>query len=140
MKDLCMEQLPKDGKKMQAVLSEGKLLVLRTKDEFIYFLDTGDEYRMFNHTAGQQRAGRRVQPKTNKDDEMFEGAAKAVDLAFAVEFDPAMDIPTVLYSAEEAILQAYPMVGEEEKIDFSNAPSMQYNANDFAEKEDPSAQ
>ena len=136
MKDLCMEQLPKDGKKMQEVLSEGKLLVLRTKDEFIYFLDAGDQYRMFNHTAGQYQAGRRVQPKTSKDDEMFAGAAKAVDMAFAVEFDPAMDIPTVLYSAEEAILQAYPMVGEEEKIDFSAVPSMEYNNNDFQEKEE----
>lgn len=140
MKDICMEQLPKDGKKMQEVLSEGKLLVLRTKDEFIYFLDAGDQYRMFNHTAGQYQAGRRVQMKGSKDDEMFAAAAKAVDSAFSVEFDPAMDIPSVLYSAEEAILQAYPMVGEEEKVDFSAVPTMQYNANDFEEKEEPSAE
>jgi hypothetical protein len=120
MDDICMEQLPKDGNRMQQVLSEGKLLVLRTRDEFLYFLDGGDEYLMFNHTAGQVQAGRRKQPKTDKDGEMFAGAAKAVDTAFSVEFDPQVDIPTLLYSAEEAILQAYPMVGEEEKIDFSS--------------------
>lgn len=116
---IALEQLPRDGGKMQQALGEGKLLVLRTRDEFIYFLDAGSEYRMFNHTAGQVQAGRRRQPKSERDGEMFAGAAKAVDAAFAVEFDPSMDVPTVLYSAEEAILEAFPMVGEEEKIDFT---------------------
>ena len=71
---------------------------------------------------------------------MFPAAAQAVVSAFSVEFDPGMDIPSVLYSAEEAILQAYPMVGEEEKVDFSSVPTMQYNANDFQEKEEPTAE
>jgi hypothetical protein len=115
-----MEQLPKDGNRMQEVLNEGKLLVLRTRDEFLYFLDGGDEYLMFNHTAGQIQAGRRKHPKTSQDEGMFAAAAKAVDSAFSVEFDHELDIPTLLYSAEDAILQAYPMVGEEEKIDFSS--------------------
>lgn len=118
-KELALEQLPKDAARMQEILAEGKLLVLRSKDEFIYMLDGANEYRMFNHTAGQYRAGRRVQPKTSKDHEMFEGAAKTVDMAFAVTFDPSMDLPSVMYNAEEAILEAYPMVGEEEKLDFS---------------------
>lgn len=118
-KNLGIEQLPKDAAKMQEILSEGKLLVLRSRDEFIYMVDAGSEYRMFNHTAGEYRAGRRVQPKGSKDNEMFEGAAKTVDMAFSVEFDPNMDLPSVLYSAEEAILEAFPAVGEEEKLDFS---------------------
>ncbi len=115
-----LEQLPKDSQRMQQILSEGKLLVLRTKDEFLYFLDDGSVYKMFKHTAGQFRADRRVQRKSPQDGEMFDGAAKAVDYAFSVEFNPSMDIPSVLYSAEEAILQAYPMVGEEQKIDFTS--------------------
>lgn len=118
-KELALEQLPKDADKLQETLNEGKLLVLRSKDEFIYMVDGGNDYRMFNHTAGQYRAGRRMQPKSSKDREMFEGAAKTVDMAFAVTFDPAMDLPSVMYNAEEAILEAYPMVGEEEKLDFS---------------------
>lgn len=140
MEDICMEQIPKDGKKMLEALDAGKLLIVRTKDDFVYFLDAGATYQMFSHTAGQVQAGRRLQPKNQTKPEMFDQMARSVDAAFAVEFEQGMNIPTLLYSAEEAILQAYPMVGEEEKIDFSNAPSMQYNANDFEEKEDPSAQ
>ncbi len=118
-KELALEQLPKDGALFEKTVSEGKMLVLRSKDEFIYMVDGGSNYRMFNHTAGQYRAGRRLHPKGSKDNELFEGAAKAVDMAFAVTFDPAMDLPSVMYNAEEAILEAYPMVGEEEKLDFS---------------------
>lgn len=119
MEDLCMEQLVKDAAKFVETLDAGKLLVIRTKDDFIYMLDAGDNYQMFSHTAGQMNAGRRLQPKELAQKDMFEKMAKAVDTAFAVEFDHAMDIPTVLYSAEEAILEAFPMVGEEEKLDFS---------------------
>lgn len=140
MEDICMEQIPKDGKKMLEALDAGKLLVVRTKDDFLYFLDAGETYQMFSHTAGQVQAGRRLQPKDRTKPEMFDQMAQSVDTAFSVEFDHAMDIPTVLYSAEEAILQAYPMVGEEEKVDFSDVPTMQYNANDFEGKEDPSAE
>ena len=118
-KEFSLEQLPKDAAKLQETVNVGKLLVLRIKDEFIYMVDGGSDYRMFNHTAGQYRAGRRMQPKGPKDHEMFEGAAKAVDMAFAVAFDPVMDLPSVMYHAEEAILEAYPMVGEEDKLDFS---------------------
>lgn len=132
-----LEQLPKDGKRMQQALEEGKLLVLRTKDEFIYFLDGEGVYRMFKHTAGQFRADRRVQRKSPQDEEMFAGAAKAVDMAFSVEFDPKMDIPSVLYSAEEAILQAYPMVGEEQKIDFTSPDPLGMGMEPEDPQEDP---
>lgn len=120
MEDLCMEQLQKDGKKFIEVLEAGKLLVIRSVDDFVYFLDAGDNYQMFSHTAGQMQAGRRIQPKEQTKPEMFDDMAGKVDMAFAVEFDRSMDIPTVLYSAEEAILEAFPMVGEEEKLDFSS--------------------
>lgn len=136
MEDICMEQMPKDGKKMLEALDAGKLLVVRTKDDFLYFLDAGENYQMFSHTAGQIQAGRRLQPKNQTKPEMFDEMAKTVDSAFAVEFDHGMNIPTLLYSAEEAILQAYPMVGEEEKVDFSDIPTLKYNGNDFAEKEE----
>ena len=119
MEDLCMEQLTKDAARFIETLDAGKLLVIRTKDDFIYMLDAGDNYQMFSHTAGQMNAGRRLQPKELAQKDMFEKMAKAVDTAFAVGFDRSMDIPTVLYSAEEAILEAFPMVGEEEKLDFS---------------------
>ena len=119
MKDLCMEQLQKDGKKFVEILNEGKLLVIRSVDDFVYFLDNGNNYQMFSHTAGKPNAGRRIQPKEATKQEMFDDMASKIDMAFAVEFDRAMDIPTVLYSAEEAILETFPMVGEEEKLDFS---------------------
>ena len=119
MEDLCMEQLPKEGGKMREALEAGKLLVVRTRDSFLYFLDAGDNYQMFNHTAGQIQAGRRLQPKDMTPPELFDQMAQEVDTAFAVTFDRAMELPTVLYSAEEAILEAFPMVGEEQKIDFS---------------------
>ena len=119
MEDLCMEQLQKDGKKFIEVLEEGKLLVIRSVDDFVYFLDAGDAYQMFSHTAGQMQAGRHIQPKSQTKPEMFADMAAKFDMAFAGEFDRAMDIPTVLYSAEEAILETFPMVGEEEKLDFS---------------------
>ncbi len=88
---------------------------------------------MFKHTAGQFRADRKVQRKSPQDVEMFEGAAKAVDMAFSVEFDPSMDIPSVLYSAEEAILEAYPMVGEEQKIDFTSPDPLGMGSDDSSD-------
>lgn len=119
MEDICLEQLPKEGAKMIETLEAGKLLVVRYRDDFVYFLDAGDNYQMFSHTAGQTNAGRRIQPKSQTKPEMFEKTAENVDMIFSVEFDRSMDIPTVLYSAENAILETFPMVGEEEKIDFS---------------------
>ncbi len=120
MDDICMEQLPKEGKKLMEALDAGKLLVARTQDDFLYFLDGGENYQMFSHTAGQVQAGRRLQPKEWTKPEMFDQLAQGSDAVFAVEFDRAMDIPTVLYSAEEAILETFPRVGEEEKIDFTS--------------------
>lgn len=119
MEELCLEQLTKEAAKFVETLEAGKLLVVRTKDDFIYILDAGDNYQMFSHTAGQMNAGRRLQSKELAQKDMFEKMASAVDTAFSVGFDHSMDIPTVLYSAEEAILEAFPMVGEEEKLDFS---------------------
>ena len=119
MEELCMEQLTKDAEKFVETLEAGKLLVVRTKDDFIYILDAGRSYQMFSHTAGQPNAGRRMQDKELTPADMFKKMAGAVDTAFAVDFDRSMDIPTVLFSAEEAILEAFPMVGEEEKLDFS---------------------
>ncbi len=119
MEDLCLEQLTKDAAKFVETLETGKMLVVRTRDDFIYILDAGATYQMFSHTAGQPRAGRRVQSKEQTASDMFEQMAKVVDTAFSVGFDKAMDLPTVMYSAEEAILQTFPMVGEEEKLDFS---------------------
>ena len=119
MEELCMEQLTKDAAKFVETLEAGKLLVVRTKDDFIYILDAGADYQMFSHTAGQHNAGRRRQSKELTPADMFEKMASAVDTAFSVGFDRSMDIPTVLFSAEEAILEAFPMVGEEEKLDFS---------------------
>jgi len=119
MEDLCMEQLQKSGEKFIEALNAGKLLIVRSVDDFVYFLDAGETYQMFSHTAGQIQAGRHIQPKSQTKPEMFQDMAEKVDAAFAVEFDRSMDIPTVLYSAENAILEAFPMVGEEEKLDFS---------------------
>lgn len=120
MEDICLEQLPKEGAKMIETLDAGKLLVVRYRDDFVYFLDSGDNYQMFSHTAGQPQAGRRIQPKDQTKPEMFDKTAENVDMIFSVQFDPAMDLASVLYSAEDAILEAFPMVGEEQKIDFSS--------------------
>ena len=94
-------------------------MVTRTKDDFLYFLDGGDHYKMFSHTAGQTQAGRRMQYKDSTSSAMFEQLAQAAEMAFSVQFDPQMDIPSVLYSAEDAILETFPMKGEVEKIDFT---------------------
>ena len=117
--NICMEQLPKDGKKLEEALEQGKLVVTRVADDFLYFLDGGDVYRMFSHSAGKPQAGRRMQPKDERMPEMLAALAQEADALFSVEFDPAMDIPTVLYSAEEAILETFPMVGDGDKIDFT---------------------
>ncbi len=120
MDDICLEQLPKDGKKLLEALNAGKLAVLRTRDDFLYLLDAGENYQMFSHTAGQTQAGRRLQPKDLTKPDAFDQMAQYAETVFSVQFDRAMDIPTVLYSAENAILEAFPMVGEQEKIDFSS--------------------
>ena len=119
MEDICMEQLSGDGKKIEDTLAQGKLVVVRSGDGFLYFLEDGDYYRMFSHTAGQTQAGRRMQPKGSNCSAMFEELAKTSDAMFAATFDPQMDIPSVLYQAEDAILEAFPMKGEPEKIDFT---------------------
>lgn len=119
-----LEPLPKEGGKLEQALSEGKLAVARSKNDFLYILDRGGQFHMFTHTPGSPGGGQKQFPKDEKYTAMVCNLAGLADALFAVEFAEGMDLYGVLASAEEAILTAFPGSDRDadEMVDFSLHP------------------
>lgn len=106
-----LEVLPKDGDKVLEALSQKKLAVARSKDDFLYILDRNGTYHMFTHAVGSPGGGSKQFPRDEKHTAMVKSLASVADAMFAVTFDEKMDLFGVLASAEHGILSLFP--GEE---------------------------
>jgi len=103
-----LEVLPKDGDRILEELSKGNIVVARSKNDFMYVLDEGGEYRLFSHTPGTQTGGRNSFPKNEKHTAIIRSFAEVSDALFMIEYDRKMNFYGVLASAEEGILSMYP--------------------------------
>ncbi len=109
MKDtIVINVLPKDGNRVLAELSKGNMVVARSENNFVYFLENGDKYRLFSHVPGMPNAGRKTIPKTGRHDAVIRSFAEMADGLFLVEYDREMNLSGVLASAEEGMLMLCP--------------------------------
>jgi len=106
--NIKLDVLPKDGDRLLEELSRGNMVAARSKNDFMYVLDDGGNYRLFLHTPGSTGGGRKVFPKNEKYTAIIRSFAEMSDALFLVEFDKKMDLFGVLASAEEGILSMYP--------------------------------
>jgi hypothetical protein len=115
-----LDVIPKDAEKIFEALSEGKMVIARSKNEFLYVTDEGSEYQFFMHTPGSAEGGRRSFPKNEKYAAIVKNLVTLADALFSAEYDKSMHMGGVLACAEEGILSMFPMQGEDggEDIEF----------------------
>lgn len=106
--NIRLDILPKDGDRIIEELSKDNIVAARSKNDFIYIMDEGGEYRLFSHTPGSPDGGRKSFPKNDKHTAIIRSLAVMSDALFLVEFDRGMNLSGVLASAEEGILSTFP--------------------------------
>jgi hypothetical protein len=118
--NIRLDVLPKDGDRILTELSKGNMVAARSKNDFMYMMDEGGEYRLFSHTPGSAGGGRRTFPKNEKYTALIRSFAGMSDALFLVEFGKGMNLFGVLASAEEGILSMFPGDNrdEDEMVEF----------------------
>jgi hypothetical protein len=104
-----LELLPKDGEKLLDALKAERMVVVRSKNDFMYILLRGGTFHMFMHTPGSPDGGQNKFPEDEKYTAIVKNFANLSELAVAVTFDgKSMNLYNVMASAEEAILTEFP--------------------------------
>ncbi|MDR1068502.1 MAG: hypothetical protein LBL36_04575 [Clostridiales Family XIII bacterium] len=94
-------------------LSDGHMAVLRAGRDFLYILRKDAAFFMFSHMPGSPEGGRKRLPEDEKSVAIVRNLIKIADSAYEVTFAEAMDVRGVMVSAEEGILELFP-IGDEE--------------------------
>ena len=115
LENINLDLLPKDGGRILRELSEGKMVVTRSKNDFLYILDFDGQFHMFSHTTGAPGGGQRQFPKDEKHIAIVRKLADISDAVYMAEFDKGYNLYAVMYTAEEAILEMFP--GEDRDAD-----------------------
>ncbi|MDR2606389.1 MAG: hypothetical protein LBC38_03805 [Oscillospiraceae bacterium] len=109
MEQLQLELLPKDGEKVLEALKSGCLVVVRSKNDFMYVLLRKKQFQMFMHSPGSESGGRNQFPEDDKYTAIVKNFANLADMCVVVHYDAAqMNLFHVMASAEEAILTEFP--------------------------------
>jgi hypothetical protein len=105
---LAIEPLPKDGERALRELSEGKMVISRSENDFLYILDFNGQFHMWSHTVGAPGGGQKQFPKNEKYTATVKKIPEIADKVFVAEFDKSLNIYGVMSTAEGAILEMYP--------------------------------
>ena len=108
MENVNLDVLPKDGERMLNALADGRMVIARSKNDFLYILDFGNEFHMFSHTPGAPGGGQKKFPKNEKYMATVRKIADMSDAVYTAEFDKGLNIYGVMATAEEAILTMFP--------------------------------
>ena len=108
MENVNLDMLPKDGERMLKELAAGNMVIARSKHDFLYILDFGNEFHMFSHTPGAPGGGQKQFPKNEKYMATVRKIADMSDSVYMAEFDKSLNIYGVMATAEEAILSMFP--------------------------------
>ena len=108
MDNIDLDLLPKDGERALKELSDGNMVIMRSKNDFLYMLDFDDQFHMFSHTPGAPGGGQRQFPKDEKHIATVSKLADISDAVYMAAFDKGMNLYGVMYTAEEAILEMFP--------------------------------
>ena len=133
--------LPKDGDRILQELREGNMVIVRSKNDFLYIVDLDDgKFHMFFHASGAPGGGKKQFPKAEKHIAMVKKLAVLADSVYKAEFEKDMNLYGVMAAAEEGILSLFPgdATGEDDIVEFiipGQTPSQGEDAFDFFSQE-----
>lgn len=108
MENINLGMLPKDGNRMLEELDHGHMVIVRSKNDFLYILDFDGKYHMFSHTPGAPGGGQKQFEKDEKHIAIVRKLADLSDSVYMAEFDKSLNLYGVMASAEEGILSMFP--------------------------------
>jgi hypothetical protein len=108
MEDVSLGRLPKDGDVLLEELGKGNMVIVRSKNDFIYVLDFDGRYHLFSHTPGAPGGGQKQFDKDEKHTAVVKKLADLSDHVYTAQFDKAMNLYGVMATAEDGILSLYP--------------------------------
>ena len=103
-----LDILPKDGDRVLKELSDGNMVIARSKNDFMYMVAFDDHFHMFSHTPGDEGGGQRQVPIDEKHIAVIRKIADLADAVYLAEFDKDLNLYGVMASAEEGILEMFP--------------------------------
>lgn len=108
MEEICLSKLPKDGDRMLEELEKGNMVIVRSKNHFIYILDFDGAFHMFSHFTSAPGGGQKQFPKDEKHIATVRKLADLSDHVYMAEFDKSLNLYGVMATAEDGILHLYP--------------------------------
>lgn len=133
--------LPKDGDRVLRELADGNMVIVRSKNDFLYIVDFNDgKFHMFFHACGAPGGGKKQFPKNEKYIAVVKKLAVLADHVYKAEFEKDMNLYGVMAAAEEGILSLFPgdANGEDDVIEFivpGQTPSQPEDAFDLFSQE-----
>ena len=115
MDDINLDVLAIDGEVMLKELSEGKMVIARSKNDFIYIVAYDDNFHMFTHTAGDEGGSQKQFPVDEQNTAIVRKVAELSDSVFKAEFNQEYNLYGVMSTVEEAILELFP--GDDRDLD-----------------------
>ena len=111
--------MPKDGDQVLKELSDGNMVIVRSKNDFLYMLEFDGQFHMFFHAAGAPGGGQKQFPKDEKYIAVVKKLAGLADGVYKATFDKDMNLYGVMATAEEGILSMFPgNMGDDDVIEF----------------------
>lgn len=108
MENINLSMLPKDGDRMLEELGRGHMVVVRSKNDFLYILDFDGKFHMFSHTPGAPGGGQKQFEKDEKHIAVIKKLADLSDSVYMAAFDKGLNLYGVMATAEEGILSLFP--------------------------------
>jgi hypothetical protein len=115
VENVNLSMLPKDGDRMLEELEKGHMVIVRSKNDFLYILDFDGKFHMFFHTPGAPGGGQKQFEKDEKHIATVRKLADLSDSVYMATFDKGLNLYGVLATAEEGILSLFP--GEDREGD-----------------------
>jgi endo-alpha-1,4-polygalactosaminidase (GH114 family) len=112
--------LPKEGAAFLDALKEGRMVVARSQNDFLFILDSEQTFVFFSHRPGSPEGGRKQFPRDEKHIAIVKNLATVADAVYSVEYHKDMNFFGVMSSAEHGILSLFPgdARDEDEEIEF----------------------
>lgn len=117
MENVSLEPLPKEGDRLLAELGQGHMVIVRSKNDFLYVLDFDGTFHMFSHTPGAPGGGQKQFPKDEKYTAVIRKLADLSDAVYKAEFSREQNLYGVMASAEEGILSLFPGMDRDKDSD-----------------------
>ena len=108
MDDINLDIIPNEGERMLKELSDGKMIIARSKNDFIYIVAYDEQFHMFAHTPGNEGGSQKQFPVGEESLAVVRKIAELADTVFMAEFNKDYNLYGVMYTAEEAILELFP--------------------------------